>query len=63
MGITIEEITTSNYVIRNCVTTIYNIANGALTSCISGFVQLFEQITNNIFVSNFFFFGCIRNQA
>ena len=43
MGITIE-ITTSNNDTRKCTTTIYNTANGALTSGISAFVQLLAQI-------------------
>ena len=60
MGITIE-ITTSNIVTRTCANTIYNTANGALTSGIIAFVQLFAQIINDIFVSNFLLFCCIRN--
>ena len=56
MGITIE-ITTSNCVTIKCVSTIYNTANGALTSGISAFVQLFKKIINNNFFSNFFFFA------
>ena len=44
-----------------CATTIYNTANGALTSGIFAFVQLFAQIINDIFVSNFFLFCYIRN--
>ena len=54
MGITIES-TTSNSVTIKCVTTIYNTPNGALTSGISAFVQLFKKIINNNFFSNFFF--------
>ena len=57
MGITIES-TTSNKNTRKCVTTIYNTANGVLTSDISAFVQLFEKIIN-IFVSNLLLFLCI----
>ena len=60
MGITIESIK-SNNVIRKCITTIYNTANGALTSGISVFVKLFEQIINNIFVFNFLLSSCIQN--
>ena len=60
MGITIE-ITTSNNVTRKCATTIYNTANGALTSGISAFVQLLPQIIKNIFVSNLLVFCCIQN--
>ena len=60
MGITIE-IRTSNNVTRKYATTIYNIANGVLTSGISAFFQLLQQINNNIFVFNFLFFCCIRN--
>ena len=60
MGITIE-ITTSNNVTRKCTTTIFNTANGALTSGISAFGQLLVQIFNNIFVCNILHFCCIRN--
>ena len=60
MGITIE-ITTLNNVTRKCTTTIYNTANGALTSGIRAFVQLLAQIINNIFVSNFLHFCSIQN--
>ena len=51
MGYTIE-MTISINVTRTCATTIYNTANGALTSGISAYVQLLAQIIKNIFVSN-----------
>ena len=61
MGITIE-ITISKSVTRRCATTIYNTANGALNSGISALlVKFFAQIFNDIFVSNFLLFCCIRN--
>ena len=60
MGTAIE-ITTSNNVTRKCANTIYNTDNGALTSGIIAFVQLFAQIINDIFVSYFLLFWCIRN--
>ena len=60
MGITIES-TTSNNNTRKSVTTIYNTANGVLTSDISAFVQLFDKIINNNFCCNFLLFCCIRN--
>ena len=60
MGITFES-TTSDSVTITCVTTIYNTANGALTSGISAFVQLFMKIINKKFFSNFLFFSCLRN--
>ena len=60
MGITIES-TKSNNVTRTCATTIYNTANGALTSAISAFVQLLAEKNNDIFVSNFLLFCCIQN--
>ena len=50
MKLTIE-ITTSNNVTRKCTTTIYNTANGELTSGISVFFQLVVPIIINIFVS------------
>ena len=62
MGITIE-ISTSYKVTKKCATTIYNIANGALTSGISAVFQLLSQIINEIFVSNFLLFCCIQNPA
>ena len=62
MGITIES-TKSNNVTRTCATTIYNTANGALTSAISAFVQLLAEKNNDIFVSNFLLFCCIRNRT
>ena len=55
MGISIE-ITIRNNVTRKSGTTIYNTANGALPSGIRAFVQLLEQIINNIFVSTFLLF-------
>ena len=60
MGITIE-ITTSNNVTRTYANTIYKSANGVLTSGIIAFVQLFAQIINDIFISNFLLFCCIQN--
>ena len=60
MGITFES-TTSDRVTITCVTTIYNTANGALTSGISAFVQLFMKIINNKFFYNFLFFTFLRN--
>ena len=54
-------ITTSNNVTRACATTIYNTADGALTSGTSALVQPFVQIINNIFVPNFLFSSSIRN--
>ena len=50
------EITTSKNVTRKCTTTIYNTANGELTSGLSAVVQLLAQIINNIFVFKFFTF-------
>ena len=60
MGITIE-ITTSKILTRTCTTTTYNTANGAPTSGISAFVQLFAQIFNYILLSNLLLFCYIRN--
>ena len=60
MEITIE-ITTSNNVTRLCPNTLYNIANCAVFSGIITFVQPFAQFINDIFVSNFLLFCCIRN--
>ena len=62
LGIEITiDIIAANNVTSKCATTIYNTANGALTSGISVFVQLVAQIINNIFVSNFLHFCYIRN--
>ena len=60
MQITIET-TPSNNVTRTCANTIYNTANGALTSGIIAFVQLLAQIINDIFVSNILNFCSIQN--
>ena len=60
IGITIE-MTTLNKVTRTCANTIRNTTNGALISGIIASFYFFAQIINNIFVSNFFFFSCIRN--
>ena len=59
MGVTIE-ITISNNVTRTRATSIYNTANGALTSGIGALVQLLAEIINKI-VSNFLLFCCIGN--
>ena len=53
MGVTIE-ITNSNNVTRRCESTSYNTANGALTSCISAFVQLLAKIINDFSFITFY---------
>ena len=61
MGITIE-ITTWINVTSRCANSIYNTANGTLTSGIIAFVQLFAQIINNNFVSTFYSFAVFEIQ-
>ena len=56
------EISTSNNVTRECATTIYNIANGALTRGISAFVQLLAQIIKRISFLIFYIFAVFEIQ-